>query len=164
MKKSFVYKVTKAALWVLHVFGASAFLLTVMALCGVPMNFWVGVCTVLPGWLIIKGLLNLCGREIMKAMENGTHERFVIVKDGKDEDCRFNEDGHCTFGDGLAECAHEAHDDEEEDRIRPFEGKKIVSCEDESVEYLEFRDGIRMIYQDGVLVGWYRCEGGGKDA
>lgn len=110
MKKTFLYRAATVALIILHVFGASAFLLTVMALCGVPMNFWVGVCTVLPGWLIIKGLLNLCGREIMKAMENGTHERFVIVKDGRDEECRFHEDGKCTFGEGATECAHERKD------------------------------------------------------
>ena len=110
MKKTFIYKVTKAALCVLQVFGASAFLLTVLALCGVPMCWWVGVCSALPGWLIVKWLLALCGREIMKSMEKGTHERFVIVKDGKDEECRFHEDGHCTFGDGAPECAHEKKD------------------------------------------------------
>ena len=85
MKKTFIYKASNAAMWVFTVFGASAFLLTVMA---------------------------LCGREIMKSMENGTHERFVIVKDGKAEtdDCRFHEGGKCTFGDGAPECAHEKKD------------------------------------------------------
>ena len=112
MKKTFIYKAANAALCVFTAFGASAFLLTVMALCGVPMCWWVGVCTALPGWLIIKWLLALCGREIMKSMGNGTHERFVIVKDGKAEtdDCRFHEDGKCTFGNGATECAHEKKD------------------------------------------------------
>lgn len=165
MKKTFIYKASNAAMWVFTIFGASAFLLTVLALCGVPMGWQIGVCSVLPGCLIIQGLVAICSHERRKMKRAFIDHHIAELKkllkemesDEQEEECRFHEGGKCTFGDGLAECAHEAHDDEEEDRIRPFEGKKIVSCEDESVEYLEFRDGIRMIYQDGVLVGWYRC-------
>lgn len=150
MKKTFVYKVTKAALWVLHMFGASAFLLTVMALCGVPMNFWVGVCTVLPGWLIIKGLLNLCGREIMKAMENGAHERFVIVKDGKDDDCRFHEGGKCTYGDGLPECAKEMKAIDSNDTR-----KKYWELHDSALK--KMREGKHEDFWNGVCAGINWC-------
>ena len=168
MKKTFIYKASNAAMWVFTVFGASAFLLTVMALCGVPMGWQIGVYSVLPGCLIIQGLVSICDHE-MRKMKKGVVDKAVaeleeMLKEleswDQEEDCRFHEGGKCTFGDGLAECAHESHD-EEEHRIEPMACKKITSCEDESVQYLEFPDGIRLISQDGEYVGWYKC--GGED-
>ena len=72
MKKTLVYKLVKEALLALQIFGASAFLLTVLALCGVPMNFWIGVCSVLPGWAIIKLLTEVCGND----EDTATIDRF----------------------------------------------------------------------------------------
>ena len=172
MKKTFVYKVTKAALWVLHVFGASAFLLTIMALCGVPMSWWVGVCTALPGWLIIKWLMALCANEIRKSMEVGSQVTYSFVKDGKEEseDCRFHEGGKCTFGDGLPECVKQLGviDDAEPQSVMFIQGdfKVIESCEDDMKSYIETSDGLRLIFREGKYVGWYVSgeEGGGKDA
>ena len=40
-----------------------------------------------------------------------------------------------------------------------FMCKKIVSCEDASTKYLEFPDGLRLIFREGKYVGWYVCEG-----
>ena len=30
-----------------------------------------------------------------------------------------------------------------------------TSCEDESVQYADFPDGLRLIFRDGEYVGWY---------
>ena len=40
-----------------------------------------------------------------------------------------------------------------------FMCKKIVSCEDASTKYLDFPDGLRLIFREGQYVGWYVCEG-----
>lgn len=180
MKKTFVYKVTKAALWVLHVFGASAFLLTIMALCGVPMGWQIGVCSVLPGCLIIQGLVAISRHESRKVkrafIDHHVAELKKLLKemesDEQEEVCRFHEGGKCTFGDGLPECA------KEQDYNRGLaDGQRIalnafsmcntsVSCEDASTKYMEFPDGLRLIFREGKYVGWYVSgeEGGGKDA
>ena len=36
---------------------------------------------------------------------------------------------------------------------------RVISCEDSSVHYLWFPDGLRLISQDGKYVGWYACDG-----
>lgn len=36
---------------------------------------------------------------------------------------------------------------------------RIISCEDSSVHYLAFPDGLRLISQNGKYVGWYACDG-----
>lgn len=177
MKKTFVYKVTKAALWVLHVFGASAFLLTVMALCGVPMGWQIGVCSVLPGCLIIQGLVAICSHERRKMnrafIDHHIAELKKLLKemesDEQEEECRFHEDGKCTFGDGLPECAKELGviDYAEPQSVIFIQGdlKMIESCEDDMKSYIETSDGLRLIFREGKYVGWYVSgeEGGGKD-
>ena len=40
-----------------------------------------------------------------------------------------------------------------------FMCKKSVSCEDVNTKYLEFPDGLRLIFREGKYVGWYVCEG-----
>lgn len=118
MKKTFIYKASNAAMWVFTVFGASAFLLTVMALCGVPMSWQIGVCSVLPGCVIIQGLVAICRHERRK-MKNAFIAHHVaelkkllkeMESDEQEEECRFHEDGKCTFGNGAAECAKEKKD------------------------------------------------------
>ena len=170
MKKTFLLKATEWMLVGFTVLGATALVIMVLALCGVPMNWWIGALCVIPACLILVGLATISGHERRK-MKNAFIAHHVaeleeMLKEleswDQEEDCRFHEGGKCTFGDGLAECAHETHD-EEEHRIEPMACKKITSCEDESVQYLEFPDGIRLISQDGEYVGWYRCEGGEKD-
>ncbi|MBR4308574.1 MAG: DUF551 domain-containing protein [Oscillospiraceae bacterium] len=37
--------------------------------------------------------------------------------------------------------------------------KVFASCEDSSVNYVEFPDGLRLIFREGKYVGWYVCEG-----
>lgn len=59
MKRTVWYKLIVASMWILQVFGASALIVTILALSCVRMNFWIGACTVLPGWLIVKGLNKL---------------------------------------------------------------------------------------------------------
>lgn len=118
MKKTFVHKAATVALIILHVFGASAFLLTVMAMCGVPMGWQIGVCSVLPGCLIIQGLISICNHErnkMVKAVSDKIESDLGLIlkkmeSDEQEEDCRFHEGGKCTFGDGAAECAHEKKD------------------------------------------------------
>lgn len=177
MKKTFAYKVTKAALWVLQVFGASAFLLTVLALCGVPMGWQIGVCSVLPGCLIIQGLVDICSHERRK-MKKGVVDKAVaeleeMLKEleswDQEDDCRFHEDGKCTFGDGLPECAKELGviDDAEPQSVMFIQGdfKVIESCEDDMKSYIETSDGLRLIFREGKYVGWYVSgeREGGKD-
>ena len=118
MKKTFIYKAANAALCVFTAFGASAFLLTVMALCGVPMGWQIGVCSVLPGCLIIQGLVAIFRHERRKMnrafIDHHIAELKKLLKemesDEQEEECRFHEDGKCTFGDGATECAHERKD------------------------------------------------------
>ena len=119
MKKTFLYKAVDAAMWVFTIFGASAFLLTVMALCGVPMGWQIGVCSVLPGCLIIQGLVAICRHESRKMKKQAFIDHHVaelekmlkeMETDEQDEDCRFHEGGKCTFGDGATECAREKKD------------------------------------------------------
>lgn len=41
---------------------------------------------------------------------------------------------------------------------------KIVhtkSCEDENTEYITFCDGLRLVFNYGVYVGWYLCNAEG---
>lgn len=118
MKKTFIYKAANAALCVFTAFGASAFLLTVLALCGVPIGWQIGVCSVLPGCVIIQGLVAICSHERRK-MKNAFIAHHVaeleeMLKEleswDQEEDCRFHEGGKCTFGDGAPECAHERKD------------------------------------------------------
>ena len=40
-----------------------------------------------------------------------------------------------------------------------FMCKKIVSCEDVNTKYLEFPDGLRLIFREGKYAGWYVCDG-----
>lgn len=46
-----------------------------------------------------------------------------------------------------------------------FMCKKIVSYEDVNTKYLEFPDGLRLIFREGKYVGWYVCNAvpDGKD-
>ena len=173
MKKTFIYKAVNVAMWVVTVFGATAFLLTVMALCGVPMSWQIGVCSVLPGCVIIQGLVAICRHERRK-MKNAFIAHHVaeleeMLKEleswDQEEDCRFNEDGKCTFGDGLPECAKEQTFNIDAP-ILSGSVIKIRSCEDENTKYVDFLDGLRLIFREGKYVGWYVSgeEGGGKDA
>lgn len=169
MKKTFGYKVAVAALWVLHVFGASALVVTILALCGVHMHWWIGALSVVPGWLIIRGLqwfftyehrksqkkaveeakeeakqeLKEIFDEIMKEYaeeEQGTAEK----PENKAEECRFNEDGQCTYSEEPMECVYP-------------EGNLIQSCEDPNTVYIQEGD-VRRILHEGKEVGWYRWE------
>ena len=36
---------------------------------------------------------------------------------------------------------------------------RIISCEDSTVHYLDFPDGLRLISHEGKYVGWYACDG-----
>ena len=186
MKKTFLFKAVDAAMWVFTIFGASAFLLTVLALCGVPMGWQIGVCSVLPGCVIIQGLVAICRHERRK-MKNAFIAHHVaeleeMLKEleswDQEEDCRFHEDGKCTFGDGLPECAkEEAYQrglEEGRHQCLMNEMEKTptvfcdwtVSCEDAATKYVDLPDGLRLISQKGKYVGWYVSgeEGGGKDA
>ena len=115
MKKTFLFKAVDAAMWVFTIFGASAFLLTVLALCGVPMGWQIGVCSVLPGCLIIQGLVAIFRHELRKMKRSFIDHHVAELKkllkemesDVQEEECRFHEGGKCTFGDGLPECAKE---------------------------------------------------------
>ena len=35
------------------------------------------------------------------------------------------------------------------------ECKTIISCEDENTKYIEFPDGLRLIFHEENYVGWY---------
>ncbi len=162
MKKTFGYKLAVAALWTLHVFGASALIITVLTLCGVHMNWWIGALSVVPGWLIIYGLqwyftyeyrknqkkaieatkqaVKKAVEEMMTEEEQGPEEK----SENKAEECRFRVDEQCTFGDGDRKCAYP-------------EGKRIQSCEDPNTVYIQ-EGGIRRILHEGKEVGWYRWE------
>ena len=178
MKKTFIYKVTKAALCVFTAFGASAFLLTVMALCGVPMGWQIGVCSVLPGCLIIQGLISICNHERRKMKRAFIDHHVAELKklleemesDEQEEECRFHEGGKCTYGDGLPECVKQLGviDDAEPQSVMFIQGdfKVIESCEDDMKSYIETSDGLRLIFREGKYVGWYVSgeEEGGKDA
>lgn len=190
MKKTFLFKAVDAAMWVFTIFGASAFLLTVLALCGVPMGWQIGVCSVLPGCLIIQGLVAIFRHELRKMKRSFIDHHVAELKkllkemesDEQEEECRFHEGGKCTFGDGLPGCAKDeayqrGFEDGRHRALLEQELKhgmavfcdvsciRIISCEDSSVHYLEFPDGLRLISQKGKYVGWYVCgdEGGGKD-
>lgn len=173
MKKTFIYKAANAAMWVFTVFGASAFLLTVMALCGVPMGWQIGVCSVLPGCLIIQGLVAICSHERRKMKRAFIDHHIAELKkllkemesDEQEEECRFHENGKCTFGDGLPECAKEQTFNIDAP-ILSGSVIKIRSCEDENTKYIDFLDGLRLIFREGKYVGWYVSgeREGGKDA
>lgn len=36
--------------------------------------------------------------------------------------------------------------------------KLVTSCEDEKTQYLEYPDGLRLIFHEGKYVGWYVTE------
>lgn len=173
MKKTFLFKAVDAAMWVFTIFGASAFLLTVLALCGVPMGWQIGVCSVLPGCLIIQGLVTIFRHELRKMkrafIDHHVAELKKLLKemesDEQEEECRFHEGGKCTFGDGLQECAKENGVTPIMNEVGSVRCKIVISCEDSSVHYLDFEDGLRLIFREGKYVGWYVCgdEGGGKD-
>lgn len=173
MKKTFLFKAVDAAMWVFTIFGASAFLLTVLALCGVPMGWQIGVCSVLPGCVIIQGLVAICSHERRK-MKKGVVDKVVaeleeMLKEleswDQEEECRFHEDGKCTFGDGLPECAKDQTFNIDAP-ILSGSVIKIRSCEDENTKYIDFLDGLRLIFREGKYVGWYVSgeREGGKDA
>ena len=111
-KYSFGYKLSFAVLWCLHVLGATALVIVALALCGVPMNFWIGAASVIPGYLICKALhlwysyeSNKNDTRMIKEMLELTDEDIEnIDKQSQDAMCPFNDDGVCTFGDGLPEC------------------------------------------------------------
>lgn len=63
MRETFLYKFAYWTAFSFYVFGASAFVLTVLALCGVEVNFWIGVLSVIPGSLMLFGLAKLFARE-----------------------------------------------------------------------------------------------------
>ena len=99
MKKTFIYKASNAALRVFTVFGASAFLLTVLALCGVPRGWQIGVCSVLPGCVIIQGLVAIAGHERRKM------EQAFIAHHAGDfnviESCEDDMKSYIETSDGL---------------------------------------------------------------
>jgi len=112
MKSSFGYKLSIAILWSLHVLGASSVVMLVLALCKIRMTFWIGATTVIPGYLVCKALHSWYSYESTKRLTLMTKKMFDLT----DEDienietsqenavCPFNNDGACTFGDGLPEC------------------------------------------------------------
>lgn len=112
MKYSFGFKASIAILWGLHILGATALIIVVLAQCGVPMNFWIGSASVIPGYLICKALhlwysyeSNKNDTRMIKEMLELTDEDIEnIDKQSQDAMCPFNDDGVCTFGDGLPEC------------------------------------------------------------
>lgn len=118
MKKTFWFKFAIRTGHALHVFGATALVVTVLALCGVPMTWWIGSLCVAPGWLIVRGLTALANHE-EKKMKVAFIERHVenlekllkqLETDEADKpkvDCRFREEGQCTYGNGAPECVKE---------------------------------------------------------
>ena len=40
-------------------------------------------------------------------------------------------------------------------KLNVFTVKTSTSCEDPHTQYLDFPDGLRVIYRDGVYAGWY---------
>ena len=85
MKNTLLYVITKIALKVLHIFGACAFLLTILALCGVRIDFFIGFCSVLPGWGIIELLTQICGNEIRKRMKAEAEAYYAMMNDVAEE-------------------------------------------------------------------------------
>ena len=57
------------------------------------------------------------------------------------------------YRDAVARCIEK----EKADMKKVIAGcfKMIQDCEDESKTYAEFPDGLRLIFRDGVYVGWY---------
>ena len=153
MKETLGYKVTVAVAWMIHVFGASALVITVLALCGVHMNWQIGALCAVPGWLMIRALTELAHYEREKMLkahmerwvertEREIEHREEEKSENQGEKCRFCEDGKCTFGDGTEGCAYS-------------EGQRIQSCEDPDMVYIQEGD-IRRIVHEGKEVGWYR--------
>lgn len=70
MKKTFWLNFAFAASNVLRVLGASVLVQVVWALCGVPITWWVGGLSAVPGMLISKGLRSLLIREWKKREGN----------------------------------------------------------------------------------------------
>lgn len=180
MKKTFLLMTADYAIYGLGVFGATAFMITVLALCGMPVTWWIGALCAVPGWLLVHGLYLFIYKSIVDEVPD-TPGNMEIEEEA--DGCRFHEGGKCTFGDGLPGCAKdEAYQRGFEDgrhrglleqelkhRMAAFcdvSCIRIISCEDSSVHYLEFPDGLRLISQKGKYVGWYVSgeEGGGKDA
>lgn len=174
MKKTFLYKATAWMLVGFTVLGATALVIMVLALCGVPMNWWIGALCVIPGCLILVGLAEIAHREKWKGKEALFDNLFEtamksIEAEEQEEECRFHAGGKCTFGDGLPECVKQLGviDDAEPQSVMFIQGdfKVIESCEDDMKSYIETSDGLRLIFREGKYVGWYVCgdEGGGKD-
>lgn len=93
-------------------------MIMVLALCGVPMNWWIGALCVIPGCLILAGVGIIAEHELRKMKQAFiAHHVAVLEKmlkemesDEQEENCRFHEGGKCTFGDGAPECTKEKKD------------------------------------------------------
>lgn len=176
MKKTFLLKATACALCGLTLLGATALVITVLALCGVPVNWWIGALCVIPALLILVGLAEVAYREKRKMGKAFVDSIFDKMKDVEEEEreapkdqtegCRFREGEKCTFGDGLPKCAKEQTGEKKlaGGQRKYFDPPSMqislrISCEDPLVHYMEYPDGLRLIFHAGKYVGWYVCDG-----
>ena len=66
IKMSFWHQLALAVFYGLHVLGATALIIIALALCGVPMRWWVGSFCTIPGYLICEGLTEYIWRQNRK--------------------------------------------------------------------------------------------------
>ena len=66
IKMSFWHKVALLWLYGFHVLGATTLIITVLALCGVHIYWWIGALCTIPGYLIIEGLVEYLWRQSQK--------------------------------------------------------------------------------------------------
>lgn len=66
IKMSFWHQLALAVFYGLHVLGATALIIIALALCGVPMRWWVGFFCTIPGYLVCEGLTEYIWRQNRK--------------------------------------------------------------------------------------------------
>ena len=166
MKKTFLLMTAAYAIYSLGVFGATTFMITVLALCGLHVTWWIGALCAVPGWLLLHVLHSFIGKSnVDEAHDTPGNMEIEEKADG----CRFPAGGKCTYGDGLPEYVKKLGviDDAEPQSVMFIQGdfKVIASCEDDMKSYIETSDGLRLIFREGKYVGWYVSgeREGGKD-
>lgn len=91
----------------LELFGATMLCFWMFVLLGAPPTFVTGIVSVVPGWLIMKGVTE-CFISVMAAEFEASEQRVKANQSGSsDEECRFKKNGACTYGEGRDKCAHD---------------------------------------------------------